>query len=758
MEKRASMKVDFTECDREPIHISGHIQPFGFLLIVDKNTLKIEQGSENTGEYLGVNIQDLTGEPLVSLFVEEANTPEELLPAELTDDSGEKGPHLLNLKGRQFFCFIHQSAAKIILECESFTSQSAEEAIEANNLLGSVQTKLNQLGSLEEISAPVADAVQAMLDYDRVLIFKFDPDWHGKVIAEKAKPGIHSYKGHHFPASDIPAPARELLRVKHIRHIPKVAASPVAILPYQNPSTGSPTDILKSEFRYPSEIHLEYLENMDVSGSLSFSVIVKGELWGLISCTNEKPKYINYWKRQLGNQLAKAYANVIVSSQEKRDYHEFVLYKKQEEELLRQIMSSGNDFSEGLLKEELNLLSISRAAGAVIFLDKSIRCFGICPEEKVLKELVDWLSQNNTASVFYTRQLSAIVKSAASYRDKGSGLLALEISRFNKEYLLYFKPEITEKRIWAGNPEKPIAGNDLHIHPRKSFEKWEEEIKGKSEPWTVNEVEIAGILLKDVVAVRLGNQAIRLERLKEEYQIAAEGLEIQNKQLEDFARIITHNLRSPLTNVQALYAIYKANPQQYEAPLFLDKIKGASDNMLATIDDLNLILRKKVGAHLQQEKVNIRKIIDKELQNMEAVILAEKAEVIIALSVQEININKIYLESIIHNLISNALKYTSPKRRPRLEIRSWQEEKTFYFSVSDNGLGIDLDKYGEKIFGIYKTFHQHPNSRGVGLYITKMQVEGMGGNIEVQSQPGEGTTFTIKFNHPVSFSRQENMP
>ncbi len=740
------MEIDLTNCDKEAIHIGGHIQPFGFLLIVDKKTSIIEQVSENTTKFLGLGAGELLGKPLAALFRDAPDTA-----AKLRSAGWNNGPHFLNLKGQPFFVFAHESAVKLILECEPFTPQSAEASIGAGNLLNRLQARLNQLCSVDEISASVAEAVQKVLDYDRVVVFKFDPDWHAEVVGEKVKPGIHSFEGHHFPASDIPAPARELLLVKHIRHIPEVSAPPVAILPYLNPSTGTPTDILKSEFRYPSKIHLEFLANMEVASSLSFSVIIQGKLWGSISGSNKKPKYINFWKRQLGDQIAKAFANIILSSQEKRDFQEFSQYKKREEALLSRMIAGGNKVSERLLNNDINLLSMSRAAGVAVCLDNNIMCYGLCPEVKDIQDLLNWLSLNNSEAVFNTRKLSAMVEGAENYRAIASGLLALEVSRFNKEYILYFKPEIEEKRIWAGNPEKSMVGEDLRIHPRKSFEKWEEEIKGKSQPWTMNEVEIARILLKDVVAVRVRNQARRLEELKEEYQMTAEGLEIKNRQLEDFARIITHNLRSPLGNMLALYNLYKAGPQKHDVNLFLEKIKEASQNMLVTIDDLNLILRKRVGDHLQQEKVNIRESVDKELQSLEALLINEKADIIIELFAPEININKVYFESIMHNLLSNALKYTSPGRQPRIVVKSWLEENNFYLSVSDNGLGIDLTKYGDKIFGLYKTFHKHSNARGIGLYITKMQVEAMGGNIEVQSQPGKGSLFTVRFNYPFSF-------
>lgn len=733
------MEINFTNCDKEPIHIIGKIQPHGFLLIFDWSSLVLEQGSENVKDFLGIGIEDLLGKP-VEFFLTSKTT----LTEELKKEPDTPFPRFFSFKEKQFVCFIHESSGKIVLECEPWQAQSEKETIESGFLISSLQARLNKIESLEGISELIAESIQTILDIDRVDIFRFDQDWNAEVIAEKVKAGIHSYRGHHFPASDIPKPARALLKVKDIRHIPDVSAKAVEISPYLNPTTGYPTDILRSELRYPSGIHLEYLRNMNTFASLSFSVMVKGNLWGLVSCTNEKAKYFDFHKRQSCDQIVKAYSNILVSSKEKRDYKQFKSFRQAEEELLGQVIQE-EDIIEGLEGEEINLLSLNAASGAAILMDSRLVTFGTTPGEDQILEIAEWLHNHTTEAVFHTRELSACLESASGFRNRASGLLALEISRFNKEYLLYFKPEVEVKRIWAGNPEKLIRGKDSRIHPRKSFEKWEETIRGKSLPWSINELEIAHILRKDIIGIRLMNQNKKLEDLNRKYREAAKGLEIRNTQLQDFIRIITHNLRSPLANIQGLHSIYRNNPDLLDADTFIDKVSISSENMLATIDDLNTILKSNAAVLDQKQPVSLSEIIKRELQNLDAAILQTDAEINVQLLIPEIETNKAYMESIIHNLLSNALKYASPERKPEIRVKSWQEKDRFFLSFSDNGLGIDLKRYGSKLFRIYETFHQHQNSRGVGLYLTRMQIESLGGNIRVESEPGKGTTFTIVF-------------
>src|SRR5690606_23227267 len=165
--------------------------------------------------------------------------------------------------------------------------------------LSHLKSQLSQLADPGQMANLVAREMQEYLEYDRVNVIRFDRNWNSEVIGESLMGDSVAFIGHRFPASDIPTSARNLLLQKTIRQIPDVKAKAVDIIPYINSSTGAPTDILKSELRNPSEIHLEYLRNMDVSSTISFSIIVKDKLWGLISCHNYKPIFINAWKRRM---------------------------------------------------------------------------------------------------------------------------------------------------------------------------------------------------------------------------------------------------------------------------------------------------------------------------------------------------------------------------------------------------------------------------------------------------------------------------
>ncbi|NEM99023.1 ATP-binding protein [Pontibacter burrus] len=739
MQNYPNLSVDLSNCDNEPIHIIGRIQPHGFLIILNRHTLEVEQASDNIHQFLDADAKALTGKTLESITT--GNEYDSLLL--LLGNNNSQYAHILQLQGRKFFAFLHLSEGSLVLECESFEhGTNDEKRLEVISTYSKLQIDLEAADSPEIQSQLVVDFVQRLLDYDRVMLYRFDENWNGEVIAEKVKPGIHSYLYHHFPATDIPAQARALLALKPIRQIANAAGTAVNIVPYINPTTGKPSNIIESELRNPSEIHLEYLRNMDVQATLSISVQMKGKLWGIIACQHQTPVFINYWRRQLCRNVAQAYANALISKQEMRDVSLLEHKKQQEEQLLRQVLKSGS-ISEGLFSEDLNLLHLTEATGAALYLDNQLYTKGITPTHEQLQDLLQWITENVQSRVFSTRALAALYPAAAAYISQASGLLVLEISKFKRDYILYFKPEIQESRIWAGNPEKPVVTDSVRIYPRKSFNKWTELVKGKSQPWSVNEEEITQHLLKDMVSVLLKNQTDALTGLNNELKKTTNALSSKNKRLEEFAHIISHNLRSPLSNMQGLCNLYTTKGEVAHRTDIIEMMQTMIRNMAATIDDLNLILKSESELGLEWQQIDLQEIIEKELQTMKPLILQTNATFTTDLAVTTITAPKVYMESILHNLLSNALKYRSPERAPVVQVSTWQERDTIWLQVSDNGLGMNLDKVGGRLFAMYATFHRNKEAKGLGLYLTKMQIEALGGAINVASAPDKGTTFIV---------------
>lgn len=223
-------------------------------------------------------------------------------------------------------------------------------------------------------------------------------------------------------------------------------------------------------------------------------------------------------------------------------------------------------------------------------------------------------------------------------------------------------------------------------------------------------------------------------------------LTFQNTQLTDFCNIITHNFRSPLSNISTLIGFIEKSDDLNDQKMMLEKLKPVVTNLNETFSELVESLQVKQDLEIKSEKLLVSDILKKteeglqgEINESHAVIQADFSEA------PTINYPPKYLYSIFQNLLSNALKYRSPNRNPSILLKTKYENGKIILSVSDNGQGIDLSKYGDQIFKIRKVFHEHPDAKGFGLYITKTQVETMGGKIWVASTPGVGSTFFVQF-------------
>ncbi|CAM4014764.1 CHASE3 domain-containing protein [Flavobacterium antarcticum] len=225
-----------------------------------------------------------------------------------------------------------------------------------------------------------------------------------------------------------------------------------------------------------------------------------------------------------------------------------------------------------------------------------------------------------------------------------------------------------------------------------------------------------------------------------------EELSVQNNQLNDFSSIISHNLRAPAANITMLIETYDENGGVEEAKTVFEMLKKVSQNLNETLNHLIDIMSLKATKKIEIDTVKFETVLNKTIENLQGEILHKDAVIKTDFSEAPIvNYPIIYLESIFHNLISNALKYAAPDRKPVLNISSQMIDGQIYLNVQDNGLGIDLNKYGSKLFGMNKVFHEHPDAKGIGLFMTKMQVERFGGKIVVKSEVNVGTIFTILF-------------
>ncbi|WP_289041036.1 PAS domain S-box protein [uncultured Zobellia sp.] len=221
----------------------------------------------------------------------------------------------------------------------------------------------------------------------------------------------------------------------------------------------------------------------------------------------------------------------------------------------------------------------------------------------------------------------------------------------------------------------------------------------------------------------------------------------QNKKLVNFAHIVSHNLRSHTANFSMLLDFLASEKNEEEKSNIIKMLTQASDNLLETLENLNEVVAINTNINLEKKPVRLNQRIVSVKRNLKAFLINHDAKIVNAISEHTtIKVIPAYIDSILMNFITNAVKYRHPDRSPLITLSAINENGYIVLSIEDNGLGIDLKKYGSKLFGMYKTFHDHSDSRGIGLYITKNQIEAMNGKVTVASKVGAGTTFKIYFN------------
>ncbi|NOS90376.1 MAG: PAS domain S-box protein [Cyclobacteriaceae bacterium] len=226
----------------------------------------------------------------------------------------------------------------------------------------------------------------------------------------------------------------------------------------------------------------------------------------------------------------------------------------------------------------------------------------------------------------------------------------------------------------------------------------------------------------------------------------AETLKAKNEQLEEFTQIVSHNLRSPVSNILSLLDFYEKSDDEVEKKNFIRMLRESSSKMLSHLHELNEVLKIKQNKDIERQWIQFSDSLENVKQQLSVLITSTQAVIVSDFtSAPQIHYPNIYLESILINLLSNALKYRHPDKTPEIHFLTSETEGGIQMTIRDNGLGINLKKYGHHLFKLRKTFHNHPESRGIGLFMIKNQIEALGGEINIFSEENNGTTFTVKF-------------
>jgi PAS domain S-box-containing protein len=516
--------ADLTHCDKEPIHIPGRIQAHGVLLVLREPALTIVQVSENVADFLGIPVGELLGQSLVSCLREDQLAPLlECLRGQSLTEPVRRDLVLSTPKGElRFDAFFHRGGGALILELEPFSREDATAFVVPYQRAREALSELKAATSLDELHRLAARAMRRLTGFDRVLIYQFDPEGNGTVVAEEREEHLDAYLGLHYPASDIPRQARQLYLRNWLRLIPDAHRPTAAIVPTLHPDTRQPLDLSVSVLRAVSPVHIEYMKNLGLQASMSVSLIRGNQLWGLISCSNhQRPRHIPHDLRAACEMVGQFLSLQLSLHEEAESTRKRMRLRLLTEQLTEQ-MSAAANFRDGLLRQHPNLLDLLAASGTALCFEGECSRLGQTPSEDALWALTRWLDANTRTNVFHTDALSRLFPEAERYKDMASGLLAIRISKLQNHYALWFRPEVIQTVTWGGDPNKPVeAGPDgLRLHPRKSFEQWKELVRGRSRPWLAQEVEAAHELRRAILDVDLKRQVIREQEARAEAEEA----------------------------------------------------------------------------------------------------------------------------------------------------------------------------------------------------------------------------------------------
>jgi len=498
--------VDLTNCDREPIHILGGIQPIGFLFALTADWI-VARVSANVADFIGRTPDELIGQPLA-----------EILPAGAVHDLRNRtamlrGPDAVE---RLFDCTlvpgapgfdiaIHFSGGQVVLEAEPASGEHGD----ATGMVRSMITRLDQCGDFTTFFKEGARQVRALVGFDRVMVYRFAADGSGEVVAEACKAGIGKFMGLHYPASDIPAQARELYRRNLLRMITDVNAEPVPVVP-QYDAAGQPLDLSLSVLRSVSPIHIEYLKNMGVGASMSISIIVEGRLWGLFACHHYAARCPTFERRSVSELFAQMFSMRL----ESREREETVNFERRARDISDQLLGAVAS-DETLLKDpdwlgDILTNAIS-ADGVGVWIAGNFAFSGTTPSIDDFRKIVRALNSTAAGKVFATDHIASLVPGAESFASAVAGMLAIPISRSPRDYVVLFRSELVRSVRWAGDPHKPIAygPNGPRLTPRESFAEWKQLVEGHSKPFTDSELRVAETLRATLIEVvlRLADEA-----------------------------------------------------------------------------------------------------------------------------------------------------------------------------------------------------------------------------------------------------------
>lgn len=728
------LKTALDECAKEPIHIPGSIQPHGAMLVCDAESYIIQQASNNLTPLFGMTATEALNQPLDAVVGKEvlARLKDIVIEKEMNYSQSS----IQDINGTLYDMVAHYAGDSLVLEFEPLADERFLHTDFFYDEIRNFAVRMQNTHDLPALYDEVTDTIRAITGFDRVKLYKFDEEWNGEVVSECKADFMTSYKGLHFPSTDIPEQARKLYTQNYIRLIADIRYEPVKVLPEINPATGKPLDMSLSTLRSVSPVHIQYLDNMQVQASLSVSIIQNRKLWGLIACHHNSPHPLPHRLRMVSEIMGHIFSAQLSTLEE------LVVKEEQEKRnLLIEKMNTALEYNfriDNLMQGRQQLaMEAMKADGMLIYLGNYTYETGSLPDAETLEHLVQWVSRSGLNTVFHTDDAGKAFADEPALQHLRGGVLVAPISARKNDCLIWFRNEIVKNVSWAGNPEKPMEDTKAgyRLTPRSSFQLWQETVKHRSHAWTQEDVKTAQSIIRII---------LESEKLSAEESTAAKS---------EFLANMSHELRTPMNAIIGIVNILDMDKSMTDRQReFINTLKLSASSMLALVNDLLDIA--KFEAHqmkLENKPINLAETLE-EVRSLMSVRAGEKG---LQLNISAPPKQELYFEAdplrlrqILLNLVGNAIKFTETgfvNITARI-IERRAGEADVRLEVADSGIGMSekqLENIFEKFVQADESISRRYGGTGLGLAITKHLAAMMNGEVSVVSKEGMGSKFTV---------------
>jgi light-regulated signal transduction histidine kinase (bacteriophytochrome) len=708
---------DLALCAQEPIRVPGAIQPHGWMVVLGPGGAVEAHSANWSGPDQAAQAATMVRDRIPAL-------------------EGGEGPASLGrieVQGQALDVLAHRSGERTVLEFEPAIAETGTQA-PIYTLARHFLPQLQRCDSLAGLAQLAAEEIKRLTGFGRALVYRFDEEGHGEVLAEQLDPGYDSYLGHRFPASDIPPQARELYLLNHIRLIPDADYRPVPLVGAAPGWDGAALDLSYAGLRSVSPVHLEYMRNMGTLASMSVSIVVRNRLWGLISAHHHEPRRLDFQTRATCEHLGRLLSLQIAARQDNAE----VASRLELRQLILQIVSrlaEGDATLQRLVTEPTPLLRMARASGAAVVLNEQVWTTGDTPEPGQIAQLAQWIAAKGQET-WSTDRLGDEFPAGAPLVQRAAGVLAISISQVHQHLVLWFRPELVTTIRWAGEPRKELRAGDGRIHPRRSFAGWQEQVRGRSAPWSPAEVSAAAELRHALIG-------IVLRRAEEMVEVATE-LGRVNKELEAFSYTVSHDLRAPMRHIAGyvdLVQDMEGKNLSERAMRYLSHVKEAAAYAGHLVDAL-LDFSRMGRSAIKRGQVDTRVLVDELVAEFNRQEPGRAIDWQIDGQLPVLHADPFLLQVALRNLLGNAVKYTRTRAQARVRIAAVRNADGEGLEVADNGVGFQ-QKYVGKLFGVFQRLHQSEDFEGTGIGLASVRriVERHGGVVWARGEPDQGATF-----------------